>query len=107
MIILYSLYLISFNKILAADTNSTPRLTNPLKSDNLPELIGYLIQALLGIVGSLALVMFIYGGIMWLTSGGNPDQVKKGKQTIIWAIMGLVVIFSAYAILRFVFTVLS
>ena len=82
-------------------------ITNPLKANNFQQLIGIGIKGLMGVVGSVALIMFIYGGIMWLISGGNPDQVKKGRQTIIWAVMGLVMIFSAYAILNFVFTILG
>jgi len=52
----------------------------------------------------LALVMFIYGGIIWMTSSGNAEQVTKGKNIIIWATIGLVVIFSAYALVNFVLT---
>jgi len=88
------------------------KLTNPLtgkttfdeKTEGIPTLLGNVINAILGIVGSLALVMFIYGGIIWMTSSGNAEQVTKGKNIIIWATIGLVVIFSAYALVNFVLT---
>jgi len=48
--------------------------------------------------------MFIYGGIIWMTSSGNAEQVTKGKNIVIWATIGLVVIFSAYALVSFVLT---
>ena len=83
-------------------------LTNPLtgttKSEGIPTLLGKIINSVLGIIGSLALVMFIYGGIIWMTSSGNAEQVTKGKNIIIWATIGLVVIFSAYALVNFVLT---
>lgn len=66
------------------------------------EIIGKIIKQALGIVGSLALVMFIWGGIVWMTSAGSSEKVTKGKNIIIWAAIGLVVIFSSYALVKFV-----
>ncbi|MCK5416807.1 hypothetical protein KAI92_05270 [Candidatus Parcubacteria bacterium] len=66
------------------------------------EIIGRVIKAILGLVGSLALLMFIYGGFMWMFSAGNKERVQKGKDVIIWATVGLIVIFTAYAAVRFV-----
>ncbi|MGE5425823.1 MAG: pilin [Bacillota bacterium] len=84
-------------------TAATDELTNPLKGVDTPqELIGSVIEKLFGIIGSLALVMFIYGGLIWMTSSGSSTQVKKGRDIIVWAIVGMVVIFSAYALVRFV-----
>ncbi|MBU2474388.1 pilin [Patescibacteria group bacterium] len=77
-------------------------LNNPLKTDSPQALIGKIINAALGIVGSLALVMFIYGGFMWMMAGGNAERVQKGKDTLVWAALGLVIIFSSYALVRFV-----
>ena len=66
------------------------------------ELIGRIIHAALGIVGSIALAMFIYGGFTWMTAAGNSEKVQKGKDVLIWATLGLVIIFSAYALVNFV-----
>ena len=77
-------------------------LTNSMESDTPEEIIGKAINAVLGIVGSLALVMFIYGGIVWMTAAGNDQRVQRGKDTLLWAVIGLVVIFSSYALVRFV-----
>jgi hypothetical protein len=78
-------------------------IDNPLKGvANTPqEFIGQIIKGVLGIVGSLALVMFIYGGFTWMTSSGNSEQVTKGKNIVIWAAIGLIVIFSSYTLIRF------
>jgi len=56
----------------------------------------------LGIVGSLSLVMFIYGGIMFLISAGSADSVSKAKKIIIAAVIGLIIVFSSYLIIQFV-----
>ena len=78
-------------------------LDNPLGSDVTPQtFIGDVIRAILGIVGSLALALFIYGGFLWMTAAGNAEQVTKGKNTLIWATLGLIIIFSSYALVRFV-----
>lgn len=65
-------------------------------------MIGTIIKAVLGVVGSLALVMFIYGGLLWMTAAGNTERVEKGKKTIVWAVLGLVVIFTSYALVKFI-----
>lgn len=79
-------------------------LNNPLGSASTDPnvLIGKIINGALGIVGSIALVMFIYGGFVWMTAMGASDKVTKGKDIIIWASIGLIVIFSAYAMVNFV-----
>jgi len=88
---------------------TTVTLDNPLGKDNDdPRVIaGNIIKAMLGIVGSLALLMFIYGGFLWVISAGNEEKVMKGKQMIMWASFGLAVIFFAYAMVRFVISALT
>jgi len=77
-------------------------LTSPIEAKSVPELIGTIIKTILGFVGALALLMFIYGGFTWLTSGGSPDRIKKGKDILIWATIGLAVIFASYTLVDFV-----
>ncbi|MFA6394209.1 MAG: pilin [Patescibacteria group bacterium] len=86
-------------------TTGTVTLDNPLPDAGTPQaLIGKVISAALGLVGSLALAMFIFGGFMWMTAMGNPEKVKKGRDTMVWAALGLVIIFTAYALITFVLT---
>lgn len=47
------------------------------------------------LVGAAALVMFIYGGFVFLTSGGSSEKVTKGKTILISAVIGLIIIFMA------------
>ncbi len=64
-------------------------------------------KTFLGLTGSLALLFFIYGGVMFLISGGSAEKVTQAKQIIISAVVGLVIIFSSYMIIDFVFTALG
>lgn len=77
-------------------------LPNPLGYVNPQDIIGNVIKAILGLVGSLALLAFIYGGFLWVTSAGNDEKVKKGKDVIMWSAFGLAVIFASYALVNFV-----
>jgi len=106
VVLFFSLMILCNSNVLAAVT-TCPKgevcLTNPLGKDVTPaQFIGKVINGVLGVVGSLALVMFIYGGLTWMTSAGGAEKVKKGKDILIWAVIGLVIIFSAYALVNFV-----
>ena len=90
------------NNIVFAAAPSVINLPNPLGTTNILDLGARLIKAGLGIAGSLALLFFIYGGFLWLTSGGSPDKIKKGKDVFLWSVVGLVIIFSSYLMVDFV-----
>lgn len=53
------------------------------------------------IAGVVAVVMIIIAGFTLVTNGGEPDAVKKARNTILYAVIGLVVIFSAFAVTWF------
>ena len=75
-------------------------LINPLGETDVRVILGRVISAALSIVGTLALLMFVYGGVLWMTSRGDSKQVTKGKDTITWAILGLVIIFASYTLVN-------
>ncbi len=85
-------------------SSSTPSTTlkNPIGVKNLNEAIGKIIKAALGLSGAVALLMFVWGGVQWLISGGSAERVKAGKNTLTWATIGLVVIFTAYVLVNLV-----
>jgi hypothetical protein len=56
---------------------------------------------ILGVVGSIALIFFIYGGFVFILSGGNEKNVELGKQILINSIIGLVIVFASYIIIQF------
>lgn len=66
-------------------------------------IIAIIIQALLGLVGAGALLMFVWGGFNMIFSAGNEERVTKGKKILVWAVIGMAVILSSYAVLGFVF----
>jgi len=83
----------------SADTGP---LRDPLAGASVEGLISKIINTILSIVGSIALVMFVYAGARWMTAVGNPEVVKKANQTMMWAGLGLLLIFSSYFILKLV-----
>lgn len=86
----------------AAPASAAIALYNPLSNVSSPqELIGRIINTVLGLVGSIALLMFVYGGLVWLTSGGASDKIKKGREIFTWSAIGLFVIFASYALVYF------
>lgn len=56
---------------------------------------------ILQIVGVLTFAMFIYGGVLFLTSAGNSNSVKTAKKIIVAAIVGLVIVFVSYTAVQF------
>lgn len=71
------------------------------------DVIANIINVLLFVVGVTAVIMLIVGGIRYITSGGSQENVTKAKNTIIYAIVGIVVAVVAYALVNFVVTRLT
>lgn len=94
-----------FLKLFSYEAMADISLPDPLKLEDksLVELILRIIKVALGFVGIVALFMFIIGGFEFLMSAGNPNLIKKGKDTLIWATIGIVVILLSYSILKFIF----
>ncbi len=56
---------------------------------------------LFGVIGALALVMFVYGGFTLILSQGSSEKVKKGTDILVAAVIGLVIMFGAYMLVSF------
>lgn len=68
-------------------------------------LIGRVASSLVAPIGALAFGAFIVGGLYWVFSGGQEEKIKRGRDIMIWSLVGLVVVFSSYALITFVFKV--
>jgi CBS domain containing-hemolysin-like protein len=65
------------------------------------------VDIILGLVGSLALLFFVYGGVMFLISAGSSDKIKQAKTIIINAVVGLAIVFLSYLIVKFVLSAIG
>ena len=70
---------------------------------NLPSLFATIANVLIFLVGAISVIVLIIGGLRYVISGGNPAQVQGAKNTILYAIVGIVVAVAAFALVSFVF----
>lgn len=63
--------------------------------------LGSVVSGILGIAGAIAVVFIVLAGIKYSTSQGEPAQLQKAKEQIIYAIVGLVFVMFAFVIVRF------
>ncbi|GAC1412914.1 MAG: hypothetical protein NVSMB66_3470 [Candidatus Doudnabacteria bacterium] len=83
------------------DSQSTT-LCNPLPDNNLDSIVVRALKYILGIIGSVAVVVIVIAGFRMVASQGNSEAIKGAKNSIQWAIIGLVVAFLAYAMVAIV-----
>lgn len=91
----------------ASATSSVVGLPNPLGTSDASVIVGRIIRTFTGFAGGIGLLMFVYGGFIWLTSFGNPERIKKGQDLLLWATLGLAIMFSSYIVARFIITAVT
>ena len=74
----------------------------PISGRTLPEMVNQIISIILIVVGVLAVVYLIYGGIQYVTAGGDAEKATKGRTTITNAIIGIILIVASWAIYSFI-----
>lgn len=74
-----------------------------ITTDDIPRVIVSLINIVLALAGTISLIMIIYGAFQ-MVMGSYEQNVKQGKQTITYALVGLVISASSWFIIKFVFT---
>jgi hypothetical protein len=94
-------------KMVKAQCDSNFGFCNPTGSEN-PNwspisATGSLGEKILIYVGILFLLLVIYAGLKWMFSMGKAEEIKESQQTILWAVLGLILIFLSFSILDFVF----
>lgn len=70
--------------------------------DDATNMVRDVVNLLLYVLGIIAVIMIVVGGIRYTTSNGNASQIKEAKDTILYSIVGLVVAMLAFAIVNFV-----
>ncbi len=102
-----AVFLFSAQAALAVDTGldkTAEKAEIKTSNTDLALLIGKFVAQLMSFVGVIFFVLMIYGGFLWMTAQGNEEQIKKAKSLITGAVIGIIIIFSAYAITSFVVT---
>lgn len=90
----------SRNRSGSSGTQSTYRLTNPIRGANtIPAVIGKAVRTVMGLVGAIALLMFVLGGVRWILSAGDPKAVQAASDMLKNATIGLLIIFLSYTII--------
>ena len=101
-------FFLLISPVFAAPASGSITLKNPLADVDTPEkFIGVVIKGVLGLVGVVTLIMFLWGGFIWLFSFGEPERVKKGLNTMLWTGAGLVAIFASTVAIRWFLGVLT
>lgn len=75
---------------------------SPQQQSGLKGSIEIVTNVLLFIIGAVAVIMIIIGGVKYVISNGDSAQVTSAKNTILYAVIGLIVALLAYAIVKFV-----
>lgn len=70
----------------------------------LPERLKDIVNILLFVLGAIAVIIIVIGGLRYVLSSGDAGAIKGAKDTILYAIVGLIVALLAYAIVNFVIT---
>lgn len=80
---------------------------DPLGGVSIPSLVARIINQVLPLVGALFLIMFIWGGVQWFTAGGDEGKVKRARQTLTNAAIGIAIVMGAYLLVANVLNILG
>lgn len=78
-----------------------------LQTQSLPVTVARIIQAALGLLGVVAVVIVLYGGFVYMTAGGNDEKVMQARKILVNGGVGLILILSSFGIARFVLNKLT
>lgn len=66
-----------------------------------------ILNPLIFLIAGLGLLIFLYGVFEFIKSADNPEERKKGQEHMLWGIIGLAIMFSAYGIIYFILNTMS
>lgn len=99
------LALVAINFLFLFSFANAVTIENPLGTTDIQEIITNALNALLGIAGTIAVAMIVYGGIKIMISGGEQTKYDEAKKTITYAIIGLIIVIMAGAFINFILDV--
>jgi hypothetical protein len=103
----FTLSVITAVLVTGAAVHAQVQIPNPIGIQNIPALIAAISTYVFGIVGSLAVIMFIWAGILFLTSGMVEGNLQKAKDTLKWAVIGLAIAISGAGLIAFIQNILG
>ncbi|HEY4477026.1 MAG TPA: hypothetical protein VJB56_00165 [Candidatus Paceibacterota bacterium] len=71
---------------------------NPINCDNFTDCVTPLVNKAGQVAIIIAVVMIVIGGFMMVTAFGDPGKLQRARATLLWAVIGLIVIIAAYAL---------
>lgn len=80
------------------NTGSGSSSTGPTELPTIANITGDIIGIVLSLLGVIFMVLIIYSGFLWMTARGNEENAQKAKAIMTNAVIGIVIIFTAYAI---------
>jgi phosphotransferase system glucose/maltose/N-acetylglucosamine-specific IIC component len=89
-------------RILAANPIPAVDVTNLPHAQATQGRLDAIVALIFGILGSVAVLILVLGGIKYITAKGNPGDLAKARDTILYAVIGLIIVIMAYAIVAFV-----
>jgi len=90
---------------LPAPTADTANIANidttfdPLKAYTPSQFLRTLLNVMLGVAGVVSFIFLLWGGLQWILAGGDKEGTEKARKKITAALIGLAIVFSAYALL--------
>jgi hypothetical protein len=107
-----AILILALPQLLLANDALTKKMTEvataaKLSGSPLTQIIGQIINAVLGILGVIFLILIFYAGFLWMTDAGSGEKIKKAKGMLLAAAIGLVLCLAAFSITNFVLTKLA
>lgn len=68
------------------------KIANPIKAESFTEIVGAITVFATKIVTPVSVLVILYAGLLYMFSAGNPEKVKKARQALTWALVGLAIV---------------
>lgn len=92
-------------KVASAAEVQLTEIESGLSNDtDIGEAVGGVINVVLGFLGVVCIILFLYGGFLWMTAAGNEEKVGQAKKIITATVIGLVIVLLSAAAVNFVLT---